>query len=299
MEAVIEKNEGNVRLEWHECRVCGVRGRNKTYTAREMMYGTKQEFPYFVCENCKCMQIVEVPDHLGEYYNNDSYYSFDKRKYKEFDGNATYTDSKILDVGCGTGEYLLEMAGQGYGNLYGCDPFIEEDIRYGDRVYIKKCEIDEMDGEYDCIRFGDSFEHVTNPLETLQEVKRLLKRNGICQINMPVFPNAAFDTFGINWYQIDAPRHIFLHSKNSMKILCEKSGLKIEKIEFNSNVFQFICSYYYEKGIPLKTFENEFYTSIKEIDLETFEFFEDATDKMNEKGYGDHACFYIGHDSED
>ena len=55
-----------------------------------------------------------------------------------------------------------------------CDPFIHADICYGDRVYIKKCDIREMDGKFDLIRFGDSFEHVTNPSETLESVKRLL-----------------------------------------------------------------------------------------------------------------------------
>lgn len=299
MQETMNAAEEKERIEWLTCRVCGVHGKNKTYTVKEMMYGTKKEFDYFVCENCKCMQIKDVPEDLGEYYQNDSYYSFDERNYQEFDGDAEHTEVKILDVGCGTGKYLLEMAEQGYGNLYGCDPFIEEDIRYGDRVYIRKCEISEMDGEYDVIRFGDSFEHVTNPLETLQQVKRLLKKEGFCWINLPVFPNAAFDTFGTNWYQIDAPRHIFLHSKESLRLLCEKSGLKVEKTEFNSNVFQFICSYFYEMGMSLKTFEKDFWDSIKEIDMETFELFEDATKKANEKEYGDHAVFYIGHNSED
>ncbi len=286
------KEAHSYRIEWNTCRICGERNRNKTYTAKEMMYRTGEEFDYFVCSTCKCMQIAEIPGNLGKYYA-DNYYSLKERETYDFEGNAN-VENKILDVGCGTGKWLLRWAEEGYGNLFGCDPFIEEDVSYGNRIFIKKCEIDEMEGKFDFIRFSDSFEHITRPLETLQSVKRLLNFDGMCEIQIPVFPNAAWDTFGINWYQIDAPRHIFLHSVESMRYLCEKCNLKIDEIRYNSNEFQFAVSYFYMDGYSYEKAKEQISIVCSE-NREWLEAFQKNAVKCNERKYGDHAVFNILH----
>lgn len=54
--------------------------------------------------------------------------------------------------------------------MFGCDLFIEKDIEYESKIKIKKCTIHEMTGYYDLICLSDSFEHMTDPYETLQSV---------------------------------------------------------------------------------------------------------------------------------
>ena len=43
------------------CGVCKNESDNTPYTAREMMYGSREEFPYFQCSACSCLQIADVP----------------------------------------------------------------------------------------------------------------------------------------------------------------------------------------------------------------------------------------------
>ena len=59
------------------CRICGNSGNNTSYIAREMMFGFRDEFEYFQCSKCECLQIIEIPKNLHKYYPSN-YCSFSK-----------------------------------------------------------------------------------------------------------------------------------------------------------------------------------------------------------------------------
>ncbi len=273
----------------YKCKICGAEGEHKVYQVKEMYFGTGEEFTYFECGQCQCMQIASIPDNLGDFYGNE-YYSFSVQKIPKA-AEDKVIETRILDVGCGAGKWLLERYEEGHVNLFGCDPFIEQDIYYEPCIQIKKCTIHEMQGTFDLIRLGDSFEHMADPLETLMSIKRLLSDDGMGIINMPLFPSAAYDVCGVNWYGWDAPRHLFLHSRKSMEYLCGKAGIKIEEVRCNSRDLQFISSLLYQKGIPYidHTDEviNRHFTSVQRQQ------FAEYTTALNAKGYGDHAIFVL------
>lgn len=183
------------------------------------------------------------------------------------------------------------MAADGWSNLYGCDPFIKEDIFYENGVRIYKKTIHEMSGAYDWIIFNDSLEHVTDPHEVMESAGRILSENGKMRIQLPVFPNIAFDMFGTAWFQLDAPRHIFIPSLKSVNYLADKHGFKITDIKFNSSNAQIIRSFLWSKGIPFCEQTPEViysYFSSDEIDQ-----INGTVCEVNKNGYGDHAIFYL------
>ncbi len=277
----------------HTCRLCLNKGMFESYMVREMMKGTEEEFEYFVCDNCGCLQIASVPDNLGEYYG-DGYFSFEMEEEpdKVYD-KPVKSMQRVLDVGCGSGKWLVDLAEEGYGNCWGCDPFLDRDRHYGDRVKVLKCSIHDLtcDNSFDYIHMGDSFEHVTDPLETLMSAKRLLKQGGTLEMTLPVFPNIAFDKYGPHWFQIDAPRHIFLHSMESIKYLADKSGLHIDEIRHDSTIAEMLVSYFYQNGVHYGELSTELV--YKHFTQEQLDELQVLVDKNNENGHGDHAVVFM------
>lgn len=277
----------------HTCRICNTYGEMDSYIVREMIWNTRDEFEYFVCPNCNCLQIADIPEDLDKYYG-DNYYSFELDPNVNVDfSTEIVSKEKILDVGCGTGRWLYERAEEGYTNLYGIEPFIEKDIYYGDRVHIIKGTILDVegDGTFDLIRMGDSLEHMDDPIEVLKKARNLLKDNGYIAINIPIFPNIAFEMFGTDWFQIDAPRHIFIPSRETINYFEKKCKIEVVRINYNSCEKQIICSFLYRKGIPLIEHTPE---KIKEyFTYDEIEELRKTTEFCNNNQFGDHVEIFM------
>lgn len=160
-------------------------------------------------------------------------------------------DSKILDVGCGSGSLLYTLKQTGFKNCLGVDKYIPEDIQYENGLKIQKSVIQDVDGQWDIIIFNHSLEHMFDQLQTMQAVSKLLAENGVCLINLPIASNYAWKKYRTNWFHLDAPRHFFLHSVKSLEILAEKANLVLRELVYNSTASSILRSEQYIKGIPL------------------------------------------------
>jgi len=99
--------------------------------------------------------------------------------------------------------------------------------------------------------FHHSLEHMIDQLEILRKVKHLLSNNGTILVRMSIKSEYIWQRYSTHWVQIDAPRHLLIHTLKSFEILTKKVGLKIKKIIFDSTDFQFWGSELYKMGIPL------------------------------------------------
>lgn len=203
-------------------------------------------------------------------------------------------DSTILDVGCGLGDRLLELAKDGFGNLTGIDPFIKGDLRYESGVRVWKRELSKFEGRFDFIMLHHAFEHMPDPAEALGHLHRLLRPGRTLLIRIPVADSWAWRHYGVHWFQLDAPRHLFLHTRESMERLAEGAGFHIREVIRDSLIDQFICSEQYRRGIPL------YAEGSWELDPENGVFskaeldeFRHRAREFNASGEGDQACFYL------
>jgi SAM-dependent methyltransferase len=315
---------GNQSALRSACKICGNGIGNREHRAQENMFGSREEFPYLECGSCGCLQLVTAPADIARYYP-DGYYSFGShergtrlteyirtlknRSYfgpafhlgrfwdarhpylqlRAFSSMKVSRNARILDVGCGSGRFVSDLFSLGFRNVLGIDPFIESDIEYGGRVAVRKCSLNAIGpGAWDVVMFHHSFEHIQDPRETLETVRSLLAPNGRCLIRVPVV-SWAWNQYGVNWVQIDAPRHFFLHTEKSMGILAKKVGLAITRVECDSTEFQFWGSELSKRGVACGLVRPESYFSGQELaDFRT------RALQLNAEHRGDQAAFHLG-----
>lgn len=294
-----------------------------------MMIGLRETFDYLECGECGTLQIMGIPD-LKRFYPPD-YYSFNsvsgtrpaifrhrlarlyfvyKRFFPGFEEPRFLKkflqdfvplaevpgldfQSKILDFGCGAGQLLLDLRETGFRRLTGADAFIEKDISYPNGVKIYKRGLEEFEPFYDFIMLHHSFEHLPEPLETLKQIHRLLGKGKFCLIRTPVV-NFAWEKYGVNWVQLDAPRHLFLFTETGFRRLAEKAGFKVEKVFYDSDSFQFWGSEQYLRDIPLAD-ERAFNGNISESIFTKAQMrqWQRQAEQLNAQGKGDKGCFYL------
>ena len=270
------------------CRICHVRAPADTYRVREMMFGSREEFDYFSCPACGCLQIAEIPADLARHYG-PGYYSFAERpprhglqaqlvraRNRYLSGRADpigwavsrikpylamaalrplglRRNARIVDVGCGGGELLLALQSIGFDQLLGVDPFVPNDLDLGGGLNVLRTNLSSITGMRELVMFHHSLEHIANPREMLTAACRLLMPRGRCLVRIPTVSSYAWRKYGVNWCALDAPRHLYLHSVKSIHLLAQQAGFSVERIQSDSTAFQFWGSEQYARDIALMT----------------------------------------------
>jgi len=313
------------------CKVCKNEEGNTVHAVKEMQLGMRESFNYLECGRCGCMQLMQIPDDLSKYYPNEGYYSFNLGlNFKEKPGllrrikgayliygkhkiagsllsigysapayyswmkhsGVQYHDA-ILDVGTGNGSLLLDLHRIGYTNLAGIDPFINEDRQYG-KISIQRKSLFACTGKYDLVMMHHAFEHMDEPLAVLQQAYRLLNPGKCLLIRTPVMGMYSWKKYGVNWMDLDAPRHIIIHSLKSMRLLAEAAGFELRKTIFDGNYMSLIGTEQYAKDIalnePASYMVNRQASSFSKQDIEAFR---SLNAKNNAAGQADQAAFYL------
>lgn len=201
--------------------------------------------------------------------------------------------SRILDLGCGNGRLLQALHYFGFTDLEGADAFIDADISYSTGVKIYKRTLDDLRSEYDLVMLHHAFEHFPDPLASMRQLHRIVAPGSFCLIRVPIV-NYAWERYGINWVQLDAPRHLFLYTEQSLRLIAEQCGFECVKTVYDSTAFQFWASEQYVRDIPLtdeRSYEIQPDKSI--FRREQIAAWESEAAALNRSGRGDQAAFYF------
>lgn len=175
----------------------------------------------------------------------------------------------------------------GYTHVLGVDPFIDGDIEYRGRLLVRHETLEHLEGQFDLIMFHHSLEHIGDQAGTMATVARMLASGGSCLIRVPTVSSLAWDEYQDRWVQLDAPRHLFLHSVESMRRLAASAGLRVDQVVHDSTRFQFEGSELYRRDIPLKDFHLHRTSRLRALTYDA------RASRLNASGRGDQAAFYL------
>lgn len=150
-----------------------------------------------------------------------------------------------------------------------------------------KKSVHDLQGTWDVNMYHHSFEHVPDPILELRAAARLLGKGGVCLLRIPTVSSHAWDHYRENWYQIDAPRHLFLHSVENMSVLAESAGFRVHSVVYDSTADPFARSESYKLGIP--------FTSRGSPRFSTSQWrrWKEKARELNRQKRGDQAAFYL------
>ncbi len=213
-------------------------------------YTVSQEtFKIVACVKCGFKFTNPRPEEsrLGEYYKSEDYISHSNtnkgfinsayqsvRKYTLLKKlqliSKFYKTGKLLDIGCGTGEFLKTFKDAKWETL-GIEPSdsarkmaIENfglDVR-------EEAQLKNLASEsFDVITMWHVLEHVPHLNERIEDLKRLLKPKGMIIIAVPNCSSLDAKKYGVHWAAYDVPRHLYHFTPKDIESIFRKHELTV------------------------------------------------------------------------
>jgi len=142
---------------------------------------------------------------------------------------------RLLDIGCSTGLFLNTMQSK-----HGWESYGVEINEYPASIAREKYQLNIFQGSleqasyppafFDAVTLWDVLEHLPDPASTLQEVRRIIKPDGVLLIRVPNYDSWDATIFGPAWAGLDVPRHFYVFSRNCLLKLLEKNGFTTPKL---------------------------------------------------------------------
>ena len=239
------------QFETIRCCLCGSDRYAPLIVAEDDLSGKPGRFQFVTCKDCGlAYQNPRLKlEHIGAYYD-DEYIAHRKKtdwgiltplyrramdrhdaekwalvqRYRRLDSN-----SRVLDVGCGAGTFLVKVrersgaavSGVDFKDLRGLPWFEVIDFRHG-LFYEQEFGA----GSFDLITMWHFLEHDYEPLRTLRCARELLSPDGRLIIEVPRLDSLSFRLFRERWPGLQAPQHTALYSKATLLAMVEKAGLE-------------------------------------------------------------------------
>ena len=144
--------------------------------------------------------------------------------------NTQSEKGNLLDIGAGTGDFLVVAKNDGW-QTTGIEPSAKaKSIAINKGVNFANNLSDLESHSFDVITMWHVLEHVPNLDDSILELKRLLKPTGTILIAVPNFKSFDAEYYGRFWAAFDVPRHIWHFSKTAIEKLFAEKEMKLVEV---------------------------------------------------------------------
>ena len=239
----------STRVTYAACPVCHSESIAPVLTASDHTV-SGESFEVWHCNSCQLRFTQQAPDEtaIGSYYQSEEYISHSntrkglvnrlyqwvrdftlvqKRKLiRKVSGMQT---GALLDIGCGTGEFLNTMKQAGWTSL-GLEPdpgarqqaieHFQLDVHPSDHLFQLAAK------QWDVITMWHVLEHVHRLHPYLDKIYELLKPGGKLIIAVPNYQSLDAAKYESAWAAYDVPRHLYHFSPEAMQRLLSDHGFQ-------------------------------------------------------------------------
>lgn len=237
----------------------------KCYLTTRDFFLSGESFDLLIDEELELLKTDPIPHNLSDYYKSDNYISHSdtgggvfgvvyrwvkwwsiKRKIslvKNFK-----KEGKLLDIGSGTGEFLLKAKKRGY-QVKGVEPDAASRELAGKKGLEVTEQLDGIQEKFDVITMWHALEHIPDLKKTIEHLQQLLLAGGYLVVAVPNHKSYDASYYGEFWAAFDVPRHIWHFSQKSISELFKKHFelVKVKPLVFDS-FYVSLLSEKYAKG---------------------------------------------------
>ncbi|MGE3973721.1 MAG: class I SAM-dependent methyltransferase [Bdellovibrionales bacterium] len=209
-----------------------------------------QGYEYFRCDECLHVTTLPYPtsqainEHYAKQFQSGNYNIAHKNKagrtapFQQYisllnewfsqNSQESLKNKRVLDIGCFTGELLIELEKAG-AQVTGIELQTEAAKIAQDQVSGKVFnssifDVDLESGSFDVVVLSGVIEHVTDPGTLIKKSVEFLKPNGLLLIQTPNSESWLAKTFGKYWPPYQPVEHIHLFSHESLQRIMKQHG---------------------------------------------------------------------------
>lgn len=137
--------------------------------------------------------------------------------------------ARLLDVGCGAGDALVRAQALGW-DAEGCELSDATAARARSRGFV--CHAGDWEAVlrpafYECIMASHVLEHLEHPGDALRVLSRALSPDGTLYLSVPNFGCTQARAFGLQWWGVAPPEHVWLLEHRHVLRLLADAGLTV------------------------------------------------------------------------
>jgi len=236
-------------MENIQCVVCGDSKSSVYFDSVQNRLKIGESFKIAKCENCGFKYLNPRPtiESINKYYDVEEYHPhkiseesmIDKIYLKVRDININSKkkilnrlspqNKTLLDVGCGTGEFIEAMQKDGW-NVTGMETAKEaRDMANRNDIQIFD-DLKNIDEKFQIITMWHVLEHIHDVQKLMKNLKRLLADDGYLIIAVPNIDSADAKFYKANWIALDTPRHLYHFRPKDIVSLLDKFNFSVKQI---------------------------------------------------------------------